>query len=157
MQLFTRFLHQLTTPTKSLQLTLDVLNKVMEIKRKPTSRVPYGFDELFLNHTFYNYLINNSIKCYILKDYIYATEYLRWNKLLSKEEDQIVFMYYKSPSQQSIHKLKELLKQKLPLLVEKYPCLQEILDKMHTFKTSFVTPFVKKGIELSRDEDSTVF
>lgn len=151
MQLFTRFLHQLTAPTKSLQLTLDLLNKQMEIKRKPTSRVPYGFDELFLNHTFYNYLINNSIKCYILKDYIYATEYLRWNKLLSKEEDKIVFMYYKSPSQQSIHKLKELLKLKIPLLVEKYPCLQEILDKMHTFKTSFLVPLVKKGEELSRE------
>jgi hypothetical protein len=153
MQLFTRFLHQLSTPTKSLQLTLDKLNKQMELKRKPTSRIPYGIDEVFLNHTFYTYLINNSIQCYILKDYVYATEYLRWNKVLTKEEDQIVYTYSKNPSHQSFHKLKELLKHKLPLLTKKHPCLQEILDKIHTFKTSFVTPFVKKGIELSRDED----
>jgi hypothetical protein len=153
MQLFTQFLHKLTTPTKSFQLTLDALNQQMVLKRKPTSRVPYGIDEVFMNDTFYTYLINNSINCYILKDYIYATEYLRWNKVLTKDEDMIIFLYYKNSSQQSLHKVKKLLEQKIPLLVERYPCLQEVLDKMNLFKTSFLIPLLKKGKELSRDED----
>jgi len=60
-QLFTKFINQLSHPTKSLQEIIDVLNERLKKKGNPSSKIPYGIDEAFINTTFYNYLIKESI------------------------------------------------------------------------------------------------
>ena len=65
-------------------------------------------------------------------------------------------MYYKHPTQQLFEKVKSMFKKKLPLVVNRHPCLQEFLSKIDTFKTSFMKTFVKTGKELDEKLYDTV-
>jgi len=147
-QLFTKFLNQLVHPTKVLEAKIDLLNKELEKREKPASKIPYGIDEVFINTLFYDYLIKHSIRCYILKDYMKAATLLFDNKFLTKEEDTVQFNYSKYLQPPLFHKLKQIFKKKLHLLFDKYPCLQEMSRMLDSFKTSFVKPLIKTGPEL---------
>jgi len=148
--LFTKFINQLHHPTKSLQEIINVLNERLKKKGNPSSKIPYGIDEAFLNTIVYNYLIKESISCLIRKDYEFAKTLLY--DVRTKEDDDAIYMYYKHPTQQLFEKVKSMFKKKLPLVINRHPCLQEFLSKMDSFKTSFVKTFVKTGKELDTIE-----
>ena len=152
--LFTKFINQLCHPTKSLQEIIDVLNERLKKKGNPSSKIPYGIDEAFINTIVYNYLIKESISCLIRKDYEFAKTLLY--DVRTKEDDDAIYMYYKHPTQQLFEKVKSMFKKKLPLVVNRHPCLQEFLSKIDTFKTSFMKTFVKTGKELDEKLYDTV-
>jgi len=131
-----------------LSLFLDELNKRNQSKGKPYSKIPYGFDEVFTNQNIYDYLVEKSLKCYILKDYIHAGIYLQHNKLISREEDKLIFIYYQYPSNDLFQKIKKIFREKLPLLTE-HECLQDMLKVIDSFKTSFILPLIRIGKELN--------
>ena len=149
-QLFTKFINQLVHPTKLLQEKIDILNEAMIKRKKTYSKIPYGIDEVFLNTIVYNYLIKESISCLIRKDYEFAKTLLY--DVRTKEDDNAIYMYYKHPTQQLFEKVKSMFKKKLPLVVNRHPCLQEFLSKIDSFKTSFIKTFVKTGKELDTIE-----
>jgi len=147
-QLFTKFLTLLQHPTKAFQQMLDQLNAAA--RGKPSSKIPYGTDEIFTNGPLYNYLIKESIPCLIRKDYEYARTYL--HGIRTKQDDQLFEAYYRHPTQHNFEQVKRIFKQKLPLLPEPHACIQEMLRRMDSFKTSFIKTFVKTGKELDTIE-----
>jgi hypothetical protein len=149
-QLFTKFLTLLHHPTKALQHMIDQLNKINTERNKPSSKIPYGMDEVFTNGPLYNYLMKESIPCLIRKDYEYARTYLYG--IRTKQDDQLFEAYYRNPTQYNFEQVKRIFKQKLPLLPETHACIQEMLRRMDSFKTSFVKTFVKTGKELDTIE-----
>jgi hypothetical protein len=149
--MFHTFLRNLASPPPDLKLFFEKLNKENQVYGgKPNSKIPYGFDEVFTNKYMYNYLIDHKIRCYIIKDYEYASNLLRWNKIIAHEDkyDKIFYDYYKQQSLSTFKKVKDVYREKLPLIADKYPCIKDILEKLDTFKTSFVKTFVKTGKEL---------
>jgi len=150
-QLFTRFINQLVHPTKLLQEKMNMLNELMVKKKKSPSKIPYGIDEVFLNTIIYNYLIDHNIQCLITKDYLTLPYLLlKYNNLLTDDESKSEFLYFKNPHISLINKIKHTLKTKLPLILEKQPCVKETLDELDSFKTSFIKYIIKKGVELER-------
>jgi hypothetical protein len=149
--MFYKFLRELTSPPPPLKLFFDKLNKENKLYgEKPSSRIPYGFDEVFTNKYMYNYLIDHSIRCYIIKDYDYAAKLLRWNNIIADEDknDKIFYEHYKYHTLSTFKKAKELYREKLPLIANKYPCIKDMFKKLDTFETSFVKTYVKTGKEL---------
>jgi hypothetical protein len=146
-KIFNNFLNDLLLPSNELSLYLDQLNKGNQLKGKPYSKIPYGFDEIFTNQIIYNYLIKKSLKCYILKDYINAGKYLNHSKLLSIEENKLINNYYYKPSYDLFQKIKKIFKDLLPLLTE-HECLQDMLKVIDSFKTSLILPIIRIGKEL---------
>jgi hypothetical protein len=124
--------------------------KENQVYRKPYSEIPYGFDEVFTNKNMYNYLIDRKIRCYIIKDFEYASNLLRWNNIIKEgdEDDKIFYNYYKQQSMSTFQQAKELFREKLPLIADKYPCCKDMLSNLNTFKTSFIKTYVKTGKEL---------
>jgi hypothetical protein len=148
-QLFTKFINQLVHPTKLLQEKIDILNEAMKKRKKPYSKIPYGIDELFLNTIIYNYLIDHNTQCYIIKNYLILTyKLLDHNNLLTDEESEYVYLYVYKNRSSLFNKIKHVLKTKLPLILEKHPCVKETLDQLDFFKTSFIKHIIKKGAEL---------
>ena len=147
-QLFTRFLSLLQDPTNALQHMLDQLNAAA--RGKPSSKIPYGTDEVFTNTFLYNYLIKQSIPCLIRKDYEYARTSL--HGIRTKQDDTMFEAYYRHPTQHNFEQVKRIFKEKLPLIKNPPICIQDMLRRMDTFKTSFVKMFVKTGKELDTIE-----
>jgi len=112
------------------------------------SKVPYGIDELFTNSTFYNWLIRHDIKCLVLKDYSSAAWYLNGQGLLSKKESQLFYMHHHSNDPRLTEILKKIFRKRLPSIVDKYPCLQEIIDLLPRMKGLYVY-YPIKGSELN--------
>jgi len=150
-ELFNQYLHQLENPSKSLQHMFDKLNEQNTFLGKPYSNIPYGFDEIFTNGILYDYLIDHSLQCYILKDYEYAKNILKWNKFLTEEDLQVFLKYYKERSLSTFKQAKEIYREKLPLLGTKYASIVHMVKILDTFKTSFLKTFVKTGKELDED------
>ena len=147
--LFTRFLSLLHKPTKSLQSMIAQLNKINQERGKPPSTIPYGTDEIFTNGPLYNYLIKESIPCLIRKDYEYARTYLYG--IRTKQDDQLFEAYYRHPTQQTFERVKHIFQKKLPMIVDTYPCIQDTLNHLPSFKTSFVKFLLKTGKELNEN------
>jgi hypothetical protein len=147
-QLFTKFLTLLQRPTKAFQHMLDELNAAA--REKPLSKIPYGTDEVFTNTSLYNYLIKESIPCLIRKDYEYARTVLYG--IRTKKDDEVFEAYYRHPTQKIFEQVKRIFKEKLPLIADKSSCIQDMLRRMDSFKTSFVKTFVKTGKELDTIE-----
>ena len=146
-QLFTNFIDELANPTTSLQTSIDALNKISTERGRPSYKIPYGIDEVFTNGPLYNYLIDQSISCFIRKDYEYSKSYLY--SIVSKEDYFIFYQYYRNPTHQLFEKAKSIFKKNLPSVVHQHPCLQEMLKIVDTFKTSFMKMFIKTGKELN--------
>jgi hypothetical protein len=149
--IFYDFLNQLVSPSKKLSFNLDKLNIFNQSHGKPLSKIPYGFDEIFTNQNIYDYLIKNSIICYILKDYMHADTYLKHNNLISKEESELIYTYYKYQSKDLFHKVKKIFKEKLPFISKEYECLHNMLKETDSFKQSFEKRIIRKGKELNKE------
>lgn len=154
-QLLTRFLNSLVHPPNSLRTELSKLNTINianKNRKLSYSKIPFGVDEVFTNSTFYDYLVRHSISCYIIKDYInHIPKYLK--DFITKKETKLIDQYiYKHKTNEIFEKIKEFCKEKLPLVVSKYPCVKDFLDHMTEFtpETSFFRILVKKGNELNK-------
>jgi hypothetical protein len=113
---------------------------------KSSSKVPYGIDEYFLNTTFYNYIMKENLRCIIYKNYDYAGHLLR--DVLSKEEQSIVKSYQDNPTKLEFHRVKHIFQEHLKKGLKDYPCLQEMIDQLDSFKTSFLKRYVLDGKDM---------
>ena len=154
-QIFNRFLNSLVHPPKSLQTTLsksNTLNLANNNRTLSYSKIPFGVDEIFTNSIFYNYLVNHSVSCYIIKDYInHIPKYLAG--LITKKEIQLIDTFiYKTKKKELFETIKAFCKEKLPLVLSKYPCVKDFIDHQDefTFETSFFRILLKKGNELNK-------
>lgn len=147
--LFTDFLDLLVNPTPSMKASLQLLNNQLEKRGKPTSKIPYLTDELFLNTTFYDYLIDTKIRCCVVNDYGIVTYLLNQYWMLNELENIIIKYYLKSRPTDLFKLVKKLYEEKLPALVQKIPCVQEMIDRFNIFKDSFQEFVFRVGEELN--------
>jgi hypothetical protein len=110
-------------------------------------KIPYGIDEVFTNTTFYNWLIRHDVKCLVVKDFTSAGWYLQSENLISEKEHRLYMMHYHTNDVRIANILKKIFMKKLPLIVDKHPCLQEIIDLMPRLKGLFLY-YVVKGSQL---------
>jgi hypothetical protein len=149
--MFNNFLQELVHPSRELSIFFDKLNKENKTYRlRSENKVPYGFDEVFTNKHMYNYLIRNNLRCYILKEYEYASNLLRWNNIIEDrdENDMAFYDYYSFRTPVFFKKAKQAFREKLPLIADKYPCIQDMIKKLDSFKHDFIEIHIKTGKEL---------
>jgi hypothetical protein len=138
--LLTRFIDKLA------HSMTDIIQKLNDANtRKPSSTVPYGIDEVFMNREIYNSLQKKNVECTILKQYD-AENFL--NGIVNEKEKELLYENYLQPDSTTVRKVKKIYKEKLPLLVEKYPCLQEMIDSLDSFKSSMSKTIVINSSEL---------
>lgn len=116
----------------------DIIEKLNSLnKSKPPSKIPYGMDEYFLNHYFYNILKRMQLKCLVSVDYAHDT-------ILQKYTDKpnIIKEYYNNPSKYNFKKYKEVIEDAINKAIIKYPCYNETLKLMDNFKESFTTNYI---------------
>ena len=123
--LLTRFLNKLSDGGYNNEI--ELLNKAN--KHKPPSPFPYGVDELFLNWPVYDWIKKRDFQVNILIDYVPAM-LINYNAGLTKDEDAIVYQFYKTNDKKLIPKLIDIYRKKVPPIVDKYPCLQPLVDKL---------------------------
>jgi hypothetical protein len=123
--LLTRFLNKLSDGGYNNEI--ELLNKAN--KHKPPSPFPYGVDELFLNWPVYDWIKKRDFQVNILIDYVPAM-LINYNAGLTKDEDAIVYQFYKTNDKKLIPKLIDIYRKKVPQIVDKYPCLQPLVDKL---------------------------
>jgi hypothetical protein len=144
-KLFYDFLDCLVNPTPSMKTSLQLLNDQLKKRKKPTSQIPYLSDELFLNTTFYDYLIDTNVRCCVINDYNFVEYLLNTLYLLSKEDQFLVKKFNKYHTFFLFNKIKELYKEKLPQLVKHFPCVQEMIDRFDILTKN--GPYVDSFIE----------
>uniref|UniRef100_A0A6C0HF31 Glycosyltransferase n=1 Tax=viral metagenome TaxID=1070528 RepID=A0A6C0HF31_9ZZZZ len=123
--LLTRFLNKVLDGGYNNEI--ELLNKAN--KHKPPSPFPYGVDELFLNWPVYDWIKKRDFQVNILIDYVPAM-LINYNAGLTKDEDAIVYQFYKTNDKKLIPKLIDIYRKKVPPIVDKYPCLQPLVDKL---------------------------
>jgi len=107
--------------------------KILNNTSKKSSKFPYGLDEVFINTYIYDYIHKKQSICYVNKLYD-ATNYVKYSPNITKQEKDFLTSYYYEPTKDKIEQLKIIYKKYIPNLVSKYPCLQELLDKIDMFK-----------------------
>ena len=107
--------------------------KILNNSSKKSSKFPYGLDEVFINTYIYNYIQKKHVHCYVNKLYD-ATNYIKYSPNITKQEKYFLTSYYYEPTKDKIEQLKRIYKKYIPKLLNKYPCLQELLDKIDMFK-----------------------
>jgi len=115
--------------------------------RKPFSKFPYGVDELFLNWPVYDWIKKGEYKIFVETDML-VTQMLIKNIQIPKKDEEIISAFYREPQKKLVPKMKEIYKKWLPEILNKYPCLQILLDKLHIFKEDFDEKIVIKSSEL---------
>lgn len=133
-QLLTRFLNKILSG--EIDTTIATINKYNEGKKKPNKLFPYGVDEVFMNTYIYNSIVKHNLKILQHKSF-YADGYIKHLSDVSEKEKKEMADYYATKSKLSFQQTKKIYKKYLPLLVSKYPCLQELIDKMDTFTSEF--------------------
>jgi hypothetical protein len=96
------------------------------------SKFPYGMDEVFINTSIYDYIQKKHINSYVNKVYM-VNKYINKSRNITKQEVDLLRSSYYDPTKGKIEQVKKIYKKYLPTLVSKYPCLQELLDKIDTF------------------------
>lgn len=135
-QLFTRFLNQLSDGKMSD--LIDEINEYNSPLKKPNSKFPYGMDEVFLNGPIYKSIFKQDIKVMFRKDF-FTESFMVYNiEEFPEKYTNILKRYYKNPSNDLFKQVKEIYKEYTPMLIDKYPCMQELIDKLPSFKNSFV-------------------
>lgn len=127
--LLTRFLNKFLDGDYS-----DEIQNLNSENRKPLSNFPYGMDELFLNKSIYDYIKKRSFKVLTIVD-MFVSSMLIYNTQLPKSSQTLLLQYYETPNKKMIPKILDLYHEYIPLILNKYPCLQKVLDK--EFKNSF--------------------
>jgi len=152
-EILNKFLNELVYPSDKLKKDIEALNKENKslFYNYKETKIPYGIDEVFTNKILYNYLILKNIRCYILKDYGYAGVYLRSEKLITPKEHELIYNYEFKPNQNNFNELKKVYEKKVPMIIDKHPCLNDMLLNMDKMKSSFVIPLIKTGKELDEE------
>jgi hypothetical protein len=115
--------------------------------RKPFSKFPYGVDELFLNWPVYDWIKKGEYKIFVETDML-VTQMLIKNVKIPKKDEEIISTFYHEPQKKLIPKMKEIYKRWIPEILNKYPCLQILLDKLNNFKENFDEKIFIKSSEL---------
>jgi hypothetical protein len=124
--MLTRFINKLI----SGKLEVNIQNLNSYNNKKPASKVPYGIDEHFLNHNIYDYVKRHNIAVLTIKTFL--IEGILYQAGFSNSEMSFTRNFYKKPTKEAFTKIKKLIKEKIPSVLEKYPCMQELLDKVDT-------------------------
>jgi len=111
----------------------DTINILNNTQWKPQSKFPYGLDEVFINTSIYDYIQKKKSICYINKLYN-PNKFIKRIANITKQEINFIRLLYYDPRKGKIEQLKKIYKKYIPTLVSKYPCLQELLDKIDMFK-----------------------
>jgi hypothetical protein len=134
--LLTRFLNKI--------LDGDYAKEIQEMNeqnsRKPPSLFPYGTDELFMNWSVYDWIKKRDFSINVLMDYT-PGGIITKNAGYTQEEIDIDYEFYKTQNKDLIPLMKKTLKEKLPIAMQKYPCLQIMLEKLDLFKNDFYERF----------------
>jgi hypothetical protein len=141
--LLTRFINRLIDG--NLKESIELLNKANT--HKPPSQVPYGIDELFLNESIYNYLKRHNIRIICNKMY-FLGEGILIQAGLTKEEINFSVSFWKNPTKHQIDKYKNILLKKIPTITDKYPCLNELVEKIEGLDFSMEHRFILSGSNL---------
>ena len=115
--------------------------------RKPFSKFPYGVDELFLNWPVYDWIKKGEYKIFVETDML-VTQMLIKNVQIPKKDEEVISAFYHEPQKKLVPKMKEIYKKWIPEILNKYPCLQILLDKLHIFKENFDEKIFIKSSEL---------
>ena len=91
-------------------------------------------DELFLNKSVYDYIKKRPFKVLTVVD-MFVSSMLIYNTQLPKSSQTLLLQYYETPNKKMIPKILDLYHEYIPLILNKYPCLQKVLDIQ--FKNSF--------------------
>jgi len=142
-QLLTNFINKVLDGGYSSMIeTLNNLNS-----RKPASKFPYGFDEVFINDQIYNYLVRHDKK-FILKKIFHAEGFISYLPEMTAEDKQYLKENYNNHSAATLKNAVKVYKKYIPFVLEKYPCLQELLDNVSKFKDKLETYQVLHGHNL---------
>jgi hypothetical protein len=141
--LLTRFLNKILDGL--LKTTINDLN--VANTSKPPSKVPYGIDEYFMNTAIYDNIRKQSVNVFIKKQYD-AEKFIEYLPSITQKDKALLRQNYINPTRETVSKVKELYKKNIPLLLAKYPCLQELLDKLPLFKNNFYEHYILNSNEL---------
>lgn len=135
-QIFTRFLNQLIDG--KMKEMIDEINEYNSPLKKPNSKFPYGMDEVFLNGPIYKSIFKQSEKVMFRKDF-FTESFMVYNVEGFPDKYKFILKeYYRNPSNELFKKVKDIYEEYAPMLLDKYPCMQELVDKLPSFKNSFV-------------------
>jgi hypothetical protein len=112
--------------------------------RKPPSKIPYGIDEWFLNTVYYDSIRRLNVPVLAQVQY----DFTGLIRDLTPQEDAILLTQYRNPTEETTRKAMDVFRKKIPALLGKYPCLQEVLDKQHLFKKDFILTFTVPSSEI---------
>jgi hypothetical protein len=134
--LLTRFLNKV--------LDGDYAKEIQDMNRhnsrKPPSPFPYGTDELFMNRSVYDWIKRHDFSINVLMDYN-PSGIVTHNAGYTEEEKQVIYDFYKTGNTRLIPLIKKTLKEKLPIAIQVYPCLQALLERIDSFKNDFYERF----------------
>ena len=144
-QLMTRFLNKvLNGEFSELISEINAYNS----RKNDETIFPYGLDEAFVNSSIYNSIKKRDVNVIVHKDY-FVQNILTYNvETISQREKDTFVQFYRSPTPELFKKMKEIYRKHIPAIVDRYPCLQELLDNLSTFKTSFSNVSVISSSEL---------
>jgi hypothetical protein len=142
-QLLTRFINRVIKGDFA-----EIVSKLND-GRKPDSKVPYGIDEVFMNSSIYNYLVNHNIKVQVTKNFLQGLDnFIIHSKKLSWGEEDALRLYYTFQDEKNFDKVKKIVEKHIDWAVSQRECFGETLELLPTFKTSFEKVYVLKGSEL---------
>ena len=90
-------------------------------------------DEVFINEQVYNYLIRHNKKCFV-KTIYNAQGFIAYLPEMTSKDKQYLLDYYYHPSEKTVANVVDVYKKYIPLVLNKYPCLQLLLDNIPKFK-----------------------
>ena len=110
---------------------IDYMNLIN--RQKPHSEAPYGIDEYFLNTRIYEYIQARGIQCLVGKDYLNRAV---MQKNSSEENKAILKHYFLTHDMAALPKVREILQEELPALIDDHPCCKETLDELANLQES---------------------
>jgi hypothetical protein len=142
--ILTRFINKLS----SSDIENDVKTLNDRNKYKPYSKVPYGIDEHFLNKSIYDYIKRHNFTVLTTKLFLISEGILIQAGLTQSELVFTRYYYARNPTKEHFNKLKQIIKKKLPSILSKYPCAQELLDKIDKLPVSMQQVIIVQADEL---------
>lgn len=135
-QIMTRFLNNLIDG--KMKKMVDEINEYNSPLKKPNPKFPYGMDEVFLNGPLYKNIFKQNEKVMFRKDF-FIESFMVYNiEGFPAKNTDILKRYYANRSNDLFKKVKDIYEEYTPMLLDKYPCMQELIDKLPSFKNSFV-------------------
>lgn len=126
-QIFTRFITKLMNG--ELVDTIEDINKYNS-RKTPNKKFPYGTDELFINGTLYNYIQRHSVPVYVIRNYSVDNIIKYGSPDITEKEKDFIDRFSTKPTKDGFERLKDLYKKLIPPMLEKTPCLQDVLDNI---------------------------